>query len=341
MELGRPFLEGRVSADRGLEETLRPYKRKRSSSACSSSDNNDNTPPEQFYLAMPATSKHIEFGMAPSCKEYYRHKDTSPWKPWTPGQEEATRVAMDEVQQHALVVRREKDTEGLTGIKLHSIEVQSPLIKEVLDKTFVGYRGLSTKLTPLKFKAPFDEFVHRWDQLNEAASQDTDEVVKQHIALLRGVLDPEVLPLVERTRNLISNGLIAYDDLWALYEPGTFAYSREHNMDRAFLVGQTSFVGAEELRCFVIHALHVDSDGQVCGTVTSRSRIRAFKGTVAILDQSIVPLHWKPDAADIRSRLISRGKEWQSFNGAHHMSYTGIYLRPVKPKLSVKEYVMH
>lgn len=50
-------------------------------------------------------------------------------------------------------------------LDLHSVVVQSELVKESLGRVLEGYPGITTELERLEFGAPFECFVHRWDRL--------------------------------------------------------------------------------------------------------------------------------------------------------------------------------
>ncbi|KAG8626055.1 hypothetical protein KVT40_006456 [Elsinoe batatas] len=286
-----------------------------------------------------STNKLCEFGMKGTTKDFYRSKPTSSWKPWKPGQENAALMAQNHLQQHALVVKREKDTESLVGIRLHSIMVQSPIIKKILESVFDGYRGVSMKLNTLKFQHPFREFVHRWDKLLQAAEETTDDTERKHIALLIDVLKPDIGPVFERIRDGISNGVITCDDLWFLFEPGAIVHTQKDNMDRAYLVEHTEFVVINGESLFQITCCYVDNDGETCGAAAARLLMASFEGAQPIKDIKIQPLDMRPDKEDIRSRLIDRGRNWQVLVGPHHKAYSGVYLRGTPDGKYVKEVV--
>ncbi|KAF4547892.1 ATPase-like protein 4 [Elsinoe fawcettii] len=279
-----------------------------------------------------------EFGMKPTSNDFYRSKSTSHWKPWKPGDEHAKAVtlAQNELQQHALIVKRERDTESLVGIKLHSILVQSPLIKSLLGQVFTDYRGISTELSTVKFNYPFHEFVHRWDKFQGVTKDLTDEIQTQHIALLKAIIEPELLPTVQRTRDSISKGIISFDDLWVLYEPGTIVHVKKDNQDRAYLIDQTEFALINGEKVFSITGLYIGDDILQLGVGTTRLNVSAYPGSQPIKDIVALPLHMKPD---VRQQLINRGKEWVAFVGSHHKAYSGVYLRPTPDGKYVKETV--
>lgn len=66
-----------------------------------------------------------------------------------------------EAKRYALIIRREKSGRQNSSLILHSVTIQSPLIRKILGVIFKGYRGITTKLKDLTFKAPFHEFFYR------------------------------------------------------------------------------------------------------------------------------------------------------------------------------------
>ncbi|OOF97995.1 hypothetical protein ASPCADRAFT_3058 [Aspergillus carbonarius ITEM 5010] len=78
----------------------------------------------------------------------------NPWNKSIPDRPATDVEAGSYAQEFALIVRREPHP--ITHqVALHSITIQSPLIKIVLERTFKGFEGLNTQLKDLTFKAPF------------------------------------------------------------------------------------------------------------------------------------------------------------------------------------------
>ncbi|RSL57789.1 hypothetical protein CEP54_008129 [Fusarium duplospermum] len=105
----------------------------------------------------------VEVGMTADTKDLYRHDNRSPWQEWAPEDIGINSATTATSAKFALIARHEKqfgDTDKPI-LALHSITVQSPLIKEQLGKVFKGYRGINTNLKKLLFKAPFHEFFYR------------------------------------------------------------------------------------------------------------------------------------------------------------------------------------
>lgn len=51
---------------------------------------------------------------------------------------------------------------------LHSIVIQSPLLKELLGVVLAGYPGVTVDLDRLEFSGRFEPLIHRWTELTAA-----------------------------------------------------------------------------------------------------------------------------------------------------------------------------
>ena len=86
----------------------------------------------------------LSSGMKIDIKELYRDDPRQGWDDWTPEDVGVDPEETSEAKTYALVVRREKSSQGRASLALHSITVQSPLMRRILNETFVGYQGIST-----------------------------------------------------------------------------------------------------------------------------------------------------------------------------------------------------
>lgn len=95
--------------------------------------------------------------MRAEMQQLYRVDDRSLWKESVPDKTATDVEDGPYAQECALIVRR--SPHPITNkVSLHSITVQSPLIKEVLAGTFKGFKGINTQLKQQTFDAPFHPF---------------------------------------------------------------------------------------------------------------------------------------------------------------------------------------
>lgn len=139
----------------------------------------------------------FKLGMRPETKELYRPDERSTWDEWHPGNIHTNIEAGSYAQECALIISREPHPSNKNQAALHSITVQSPLIKKILDGTFEGYEGLNTQLKQLTFKAPFHPFYYRWHRFEKLYQDEQDRDTKNHLDLLYAILSIEILPHIE------------------------------------------------------------------------------------------------------------------------------------------------
>jgi hypothetical protein len=120
----------------------------------------------------------IETGSICDVKDLYQGKENCfcciTWS--AEPQKKLPETTTDETGGYAILVRK---TEGHgdfgTEQKLHSIVIQSPLIRDVLEPILKAYPGITSKLSSLTIEAPFACFYHRWAELKAAFKASTGE----------------------------------------------------------------------------------------------------------------------------------------------------------------------
>ncbi|CAI7586686.1 unnamed protein product [Penicillium pancosmium] len=203
-----------------------------------------------------------------------------------------------ESSAYALVVKNTKCYDGHKRLQIHSIHVQSELLKKFLIPVLAKYPGITMLLDRVEFKKPFKPFVHRWKEFVSAREAEQDPSTKQHVDLLYGALKAELEDTIARKSDLLANGVVTHDLLWALFQPG-----------------DTVFTGVVDARprAFTCGSGDIDSKG-----------IFRLNGSYVEFDGSIsLPPKYHKDKAAIQEQLIARGKLWESFKGYHYRQYDG------------------
>lgn len=223
--------------------------------------------------------------------------------------------------KYALIIKKTKCYDGKRDFKLHSIEVQSEPLKQFLAEVLDGYAGITCTLRTLKFKAPFEAFVHRWEELCKARNGNLDDKTRLHVELLYGILDEELREPLSRMNDLLSNRVISFDMIWTLFQPGATVFSVVDGRPRAFarLEAQKDPFS----KTFSIQADCVDYDGQSFRYSVKSFEIYEFDGTLPITSLDVFPIIYHPDRSTICRDLVARGKTWQGFKGYHYKSYEG------------------
>lgn len=271
-------------------------------------------------------------GMSLEVGKFYRKSPVGIWEEWDSVEVPEDKPASPESPKRAIVVYRERLPPDPT-LRLHAIVIQSPLLRKVLDRTFEGYDGISTKLKELRFTPPLHEFYYRWHKLEMLIADEEDDTTTKHLKLFYPVISKEVLPYIERMQDLTRNGVITFDYLWTIFPSGTKIYTNIDGQDRIF-IATSSTVGYGEggKRSFQIQCQYIDCDGTKFVRNTSTQPIREFKGVKEITKLEVFPAHLHPDPQGLLEKLCQRGEQFEKLNGFHHMSYSGFYFDRIRGK---------
>lgn len=272
-----------------------------------------------------AADKPVSPGMRLGSKELYREDHSSPWDDWSPDDIDLNPEDTPESKKYALIVRREKRASQNSSLVLHSITIQSPLIRKVLGTVFDGYRGMTTKLKDLTFNAPFHEFFFRWDRFQQQIEAETDDLVLEHINLLQTLISGEIQPHLEKRQELLDNGLVTFEYLWALFEPDAVIYRRTDSQGRMYKLVGSSYHKEEDTVSLILTCRYIDCDGAAFGYVTTSLRLSGFDGIKPISELPMIPIHLHSRIGEIWDALQKRGAIFVLLNGFRYRSYSGLY----------------
>ena len=274
-----------------------------------------------------ATAPKPDEGMTLKIKDLYRSHPKEDWDEWIPDNIGENVAEYEDSKQCALVVRHEK-LQGQGRFGLHSIVVQSPLLRKPLGNIFVDYEGISTELKNLKFSAPFHEFYYRWHRFETACKDEYHGETKEHLQLLHSVVGKEILPHVESMQDLTQHGLITYEYLWTIFPPGMDIFSKSDGEHRLYQhkssLYRTDMSGRDTY--FHLSCRYIDCDGVQFGYVETSLAINVFQGVKKITDLIAYPSYLHTEPEELLKYLHDRGEKFEQLNGCHHMSYNGRYI---------------
>ncbi|RJE25045.1 AAA family ATPase [Aspergillus sclerotialis] len=227
----------------------------------------------------------------------------------------------EESSQYALIVRNDKCYDGRKSLEVHSIVVQSKQLKTFLGKVMKGYPGITMDLDRVEFNKPFKPFVHRWKQFVEARDNEQEVATKAHVDLLYKVVEEELRDIIASKNDLVANGVVTYDLLWTIFEPGEIIFSVVDGRDRAFIFESGNI--DQQTGKFCIKAKFIEYDGTKFGTYFDGLAVPPFEGTSPITDLKVFPLVYHSNSATVRRDLIARGKLWEDHAGYHYKQYEG------------------
>ncbi|KAF4633671.1 hypothetical protein G7Y89_g4442 [Cudoniella acicularis] len=302
----------------------------------STAEPSDITKAEDESMAIVPRAKVSTTGMKCKAKDFYPNKDGE----WTQDYPFFIQEAAedDETAQYAILKRNEKSSDTRKKLSLHSVVVQSPLIKKVLGKVFKGYAGITTELERLEFEKPFEPFVHRWERFRIARYEETDLETKEHLELLWDVLEKELRLTLAKQRDLVSNGVMTYDYLWTLFEPGTLVFMEAGDVER--VVRADSYYYSAHCNTFNLDSRFVEWAGTEFGMERDSSVISGFQGTKKITDLPVYPLAYHPETTEVQQRCIARGRKWQSHCKYGFKAYKGIGVSIIGKRFSVDSRVI-
>ncbi|KAI1454689.1 P-loop containing nucleoside triphosphate hydrolase protein [Annulohypoxylon moriforme] len=245
---------------------------------------------------------------------------------WVEQYPEDTKESAEETldtKHHAIVCRiRKAHGDSKKPLQLHSIIVQSPLLKSVLGGVFSGYPGVTTTLEELKFQAPFWEFFYRWQALEEVLGRlESDKL--EHTSLLVDTLTDQLGDVHRVAKDQAKNNVITYDFLWSLFPPGSLVYTRLHDQDCLLEVQRTKYYEGS-VETYYLHCMQTNWDGERFGWESKTIEIPKFSGTQSIQDLNIYPVAHHKTPEEIKSRLLERGNKFVSLGGRYHKAYCGI-----------------
>ncbi|KAF2099010.1 P-loop containing nucleoside triphosphate hydrolase protein [Rhizodiscina lignyota] len=218
-----------------------------------------------------------------------------------------------------------------TGFRLHSIVVQSPLLKALLCEVFRGYSGVTADLEDVVFKAPFLPFFHRWTEFGEAIESTSDPETAAHACLLHDTLKAEMAETVRKQKDLVSHRVITFEYLWTLFSPGQLLFAYVDGHERFFKLASSDYDGKPASsdydppspRKYKITSKYIEYGGARMGYGSRYFQIDYFKGTRDITEFEVYPASFHPAFDQVKETLYKRGKLYQAYRGFHHKAYKG------------------
>ena len=256
-------------------------------------------------------------------------------------------VENNETAKWALLVRNVKVyNDPRRVLSVHSIVVQSPLLKRLLAGVLKNYPGITVGLNRLEFSGKFEPLIHRWAELQAAirklgTATEEQRMTKEHAELLQGILVKEFKNLIDTSQDMMSKRVMNFDLLWTLYQPGATIFARQDGQETALILNTTRYgLDSKGIPCFWITGKYIDWDGTKFGTQKLNVCVPIFTGTRAIGSLKAFPIDYHHDAQVVRERLIARGAKAEELAGSNYRAYHGVAWRMgsfgTKDKYNVK-----
>jgi hypothetical protein len=225
-----------------------------------------------------------------------------------------------ESKKHALLVRNKKGHGTERPVVIHSVIIQSPLLRSILENVFSDYPGVTPGLKKLTFKAPFRSFFYRLKELKASTEEQTDEQTADHLNLLYSTIATDMMDTLRVYEDLIAHGVITFDYVWTLFKPGELTYTTIGGQDRVLQTTKEPTISGNS---WIIPCVYIDWDGKAFGWDTFQVSIDLFEGTKSVIDLEAYPLAFHPQLHDLKYRLRHRGQKFVGLAGIHYKSYSG------------------
>jgi hypothetical protein len=215
------------------------------------------------------------------------------------------------------------------------VEIASPYLQKQFRRVvkIEHYSGVFLRASAIQITGEFMPLYHHIDDMkaNVAADNEATPSDRAHMDALY-YFSKVGLPAKshEDARNNISQGLITYNELWALFKPGDFAVWK--NNIGNFAIRRISSVKLEETDRYrqsqsqwSVSLFDIVWTGSQFKKTSYRKLIPVFAGAKKITDLDFYPLSHHESRDELKEAAIRRGKAWKRWceGEPRVMSYQG------------------
>ena len=292
--------------------------------------------------------KDPEFGASPIIKTFYEGKGSSQghydWVETPPKQlKEKTARAYDRVAVKLYKVKdlSQNTIAGRTPLKIHSIDIQSPLLvaalKPILEESGVFLDENDTA----KFEEPFKPLYFGFDKISALRDQVMKDVVfASYLGLLLRLMADLFEDMRVKLHSLRQSQLINFDLAWTYFPKGLVLYCGAGDCERLFRVRSTGYNSDRNGRQLEIFCEYIVFNGISFEWETTTLKIPAFGGNVPITDLPHYPLEFHGSVASLKARMATRGTKVLDYQGLEYRQYTGTGLGGLNKKYNVGGHIL-
>ncbi|KID74414.1 uncharacterized protein G6M90_00g083890 [Metarhizium brunneum] len=233
----------------------------------------------------------------------------------------------EETEKFAIIVRKQKpkDADSTKNLEIDSIIIQSPHLKKVLGDVFRGYPGIMTRLSRLKLKAPFECFLHRWEQFEAARdAEGQDPTAKEHLDLLYDIMKEELGDIINLRKDYFKNKSVTFDDLWTIFPPDCTVLGIKEGKPVAALFKRGSYPQTPCGQEYNLECKIIDWDGVKMGWSSLKLQIPAFLGFANFSSLPCYPIEYCSNPEAIKETLRERGRRFESLAGFCYRQHEGV-----------------
>ncbi|KAH5617453.1 hypothetical protein HBI23_256600 [Parastagonospora nodorum] len=238
-----------------------------------------------------------------------------------------------QVSRCVFEVRREYDVDG--KLEKTRVQINTEVLRAALEHIFraCGYTAVVEGIYDVDphllfhFRADISAHLQRMRECkgNKAFRARDKELLSSQgtqCTLLLDFIKEDFAGVEERLEAMLKRGVVSYDLIWALFEPGTIAYTATYQNEddpRCFIVETV-----HEYDAWVIDGKYLDCDGKRFIKGRYRVAIQEFKGCKEITSLATYPLQYHRDSDAIRHELVERGRKFVSLLGINHRFHRGV-----------------
>jgi hypothetical protein len=252
-------------------------------------------------------------------------------------------------QSHFIVRRYSKqktDDDDYTWT-ISSIEIKSPTLQSFLDKIFHDYPNPYADDSPYGFFPPYSPLLHRWEAIQHALKGEENDDTRQELQMFHEEIEPLLANHVSSLAEVKRTSLLTFDQLWLVFAPGEFAVSNVGGNTCLFKIvaakrynyGDDGYAGDDldnENPYWMLTLGQIDWNGSQHGFTITNSKLRYFEGSKLIQKLNYYPFEFAPDYANLREKILQRGRKFESLRGYHVTNVHGKKFVPTRCGFSVE-----
>ncbi|KAG8167856.1 hypothetical protein KVR01_003545 [Diaporthe batatas] len=240
-------------------------------------------------------------------------------------------------------VRRTFDWEG--KYKATVVDVKSKALRECLQDVIGNIKGVSLvdetpKLDPnvlflyledlREYARSLRKNIKKQARKKQDQTKDSKWAVNKwrNLKVLVEYIDKDYEHIKKSLYPMLEHGLITFDLLWALWKPGTLAYTTtygSHDEPRVFKVDTAEkHYHITKGEFYYVDGKYFEYDGKQFGYGRMMEEIGEFRGAKKITSLSCYPLKYHKNEKQITEDLVERGKKFVSLSGVHYKSHHGM-----------------
>ncbi|KAJ4354401.1 uncharacterized protein N0V89_006137 [Didymosphaeria variabile] len=297
--------------------------------------------------------QEVQIGSIRAVKNLYNHstsrsRSSAKWSEIKDSILEERRIK--ELGQSHFIVRRyskqKTDDDDYTWT-ISAIEIKSPTLQSFLDKIFHDYPNPYADDSPYTFFPPYNPLVHRWEAIQHAVKAEGNNDLREELHMFHEEIEPLLTNHISALAEVKRTSLLTFDQLWLVLAPGEFAVSNIGGNTCLFKIvaakrynfGDDDYDGDKldnEKPYWILTIGQIDWNGSQHGFTIGSTKLRYFEGSKLIQKLNYYPFEFTPDHANLREKLLQRGRKFESLRGFHVTNVHGKKFVPTPCGLSVE-----